>query len=269
MKQCPACHTTYADDLSFCLNDGASLVPSIVPMGGEETIISSPRGGDRRAIHVSTGPTESGGQPTLAFSAPPPPTSGPVAKKGGSNFITVAIVILFLLLVGGGGAIIVVSMLMNSVGNSNNTRVATETPTPTATATPATTPTPSPSPKKSATPKEDDGTEELRDALADLQKMMEKELKNANSKSGGDSDTSTDGLGTMAFANSPEDGFLALRSQPSSDVGTRVATIPHGAKMTINKCGKVVTTKLGNRGRWCTAGYAGKIGWVFDKYVRY
>lgn len=265
MKLCPACHTSYADDLSFCLNDGTPLVSSV----GEETIIS-PRGDDRRAIHISTAPTEPGGQPTMALGAPPPPSSAPPVKKGGSSFAIIAVVLLFLLLAGGAGVFVVASMLL-SRNNNNNTRVAAETPTPTAT--PKATPAVTPSPKQSATPDEDDGTKEIQDALAELQKKMEKELKKSGSStedwSNDDGHDDSEQLGTMAFADSPEDGFLALRSQPSSDAGTRVAKIPHGAKMTINKCGKIVTTKLGNRGRWCTAGYAGKIGWVFDKYVRY
>lgn len=285
MKQCPVCHTTYADDLRFCLNDGNSLVPVIGD--GEETVISSQGGAHGNAIRIDTSPElAQQGEPTVAFGAPRQtnqpqqpnyayqgaPGSAPPPKKRGSSFAIIAIALVLLLLVAGGGLLVAASLWMNSRGNANNSQVASTSPTPTAT--PIATPSASPSPKKSATPeKEDDGTEEIRDALAQLQKMLEEEQKKSGSSPGTPSGDGTDHddsqLGTMAFANSPENGFLALRSEPSSDSGTRITKIPHGAKMTINKCGKTVTTKRGNRGRWCTAGHAGKIGWVFDKYVTY
>lgn len=71
-----------------------------------------------------------------------------------------------------------------------------------------------------------------------------------------------------AMANSPGDGFLALRSLPSSQVGDRILKIPHGAIVTVGDCGPVVTP-VNRSGRWCQATYNGYTGWVFDAYLVY
>ena len=118
--------------------------------------------------------------------------------------------------------------------------------------------------KGSPTPKLDN-TNELRDQIANLEKRLN-EQKNANKT------TATPPLvmpspsttQTTARANSPRDGFLALRSLPSAERGERVLKIPHGATVSIGGCGALV-----GRGRWCQANYNGYSGWVFDAYLIY
>jgi hypothetical protein len=64
--------------------------------------------------------------------------------------------------------------------------------------------------------------------------------------------------------NSPRDGFLALRSEPSAAVGFRVAAIPHNSQIMLEGC-----QPQPPGARWCRASYGGLSGWVFDQYVRY
>jgi hypothetical protein len=66
--------------------------------------------------------------------------------------------------------------------------------------------------------------------------------------------------------NSPRDGFLALRSQPSVNGGYRMVKIPHGTVISVYSCGGL-TTVGGRRGRWCRTVYEDNPGWVFDAYL--
>jgi hypothetical protein len=62
--------------------------------------------------------------------------------------------------------------------------------------------------------------------------------------------------------NTPGDGFLALRTDPSIRIGSRLAKIPHGTKLDLGEC-----TNDSSGGRWCRTRYGGQSGWVFDRYV--
>jgi hypothetical protein len=62
--------------------------------------------------------------------------------------------------------------------------------------------------------------------------------------------------------NAPNDGFLALRSHPSTQSGRRLLKIPHGTRLKVSAC-----QSTGGRGNWCRASYAGQTGWLFDLYV--
>jgi uncharacterized protein YraI len=84
-------------------------------------------------------------------------------------------------------------------------------------------------------------------------------LKNSN----GGTTAMTSGLGTSMRVNSPGDGFLALRSEPSTQSGFRVNKIPHGTELTLGEC---ITTPT--RDHWCKTHYLGKVGWVLDRYVK-
>jgi hypothetical protein len=117
------------------------------------------------------------------------------------------------------------------------------------------------------TPLPDDEAAKLRGDIANLQKQVERQ-KAATPAVNVQSVQPSSG-GTVAWAYSPGDGFLALRSQPSSEAGTRITKIPHGAQIAIGSCQEYILTARGNRGRWCTATYAGYSGWVFDAFVRY
>ena len=66
--------------------------------------------------------------------------------------------------------------------------------------------------------------------------------------------------------NSPGDGWLALRSGPSSQ-SRLLVKIPHRSVVRVDYCGSVVRSgKL--RGRWCEVVYKGRKGWSFDYYLR-
>lgn len=73
------------------------------------------------------------------------------------------------------------------------------------------------------------------------------------------------GLDTGA-ANSPADGFLALRSGPSAST-TLLARIPNGAAIELGTC----RTRDGvvRQREWCHARYDGRVGWVYNQYVMY
>lgn len=62
--------------------------------------------------------------------------------------------------------------------------------------------------------------------------------------------------------NTPGDGFLALRSQPSSQGGVRVLKIPHGSELHLGAC-----IAASDGGNWCQTTYLGRSGWIFDRYV--
>lgn len=63
------------------------------------------------------------------------------------------------------------------------------------------------------------------------------------------------------MVNSPGDGFLALRSEPTSKSGKRLAKIPHGTTLRLGVC---QPTPNGN---WCQTSFQGLSGWVLDRYV--
>ena len=71
------------------------------------------------------------------------------------------------------------------------------------------------------------------------------------------------------WANSPGDGFLALRSRPSTGRGTRLLQIPHGAALDYGDCLAPMTTPGGRYGSWCRARYGGTEGWAFSAFVTY
>ena len=67
-------------------------------------------------------------------------------------------------------------------------------------------------------------------------------------------------------ANSPGDGFLALRSAPSVAQGQRLLQISHGDPLDLGAC-RPPTTVAGAYGSWCRARYGGAEGWAFDAFV--
>ncbi len=71
---------------------------------------------------------------------------------------------------------------------------------------------------------------------------------------------------STAIANSPRDGFVALRSAPSVRTGTRLLQIPHGAEVRLGTCD---TPDIADRrsGVWCAAWFDGAEGYAFDGFL--
>lgn len=65
-----------------------------------------------------------------------------------------------------------------------------------------------------------------------------------------------------AVANTPGDGFLALRSEPSTKQGVRLVKIPQGMVLDVGEC---VRPSPNQRG--CKTSHAGQTGWVLDAHV--
>lgn len=231
MKQCPECKTTYTDDtLTYCLADGNALVATETEA---ETVV-------RQGVRVDIDPPK-----TL-------PVPSPVAeKKSGGAFLKIVLAVVLLVFL---GLIVagVAGALFYFNFNTDNSNIAAASPTPKPTATPTQT--------------VDPEKERLQKELANLQKKLEDDAKAETNKTppwSGDNDMPT------ATVNSPTDGFLALRSEPNSETGERLAQIPHGTVVELQNCEKQ-KIKIGSRtGRWCMVTYRGQTGWVFDAWLTY
>lgn len=129
-------------------------------------------------------------------------------------------------------------------------------------ATPAAAATRSPSPTPNAE------TEKLKGELANLQQKLE-EQKAANANAARQPRKMSDNEAPVARVDSPNDGFLSLRSEPDADLGERIAKIPHGATVELQNCEKDEVTVAGRRGRWCQVTYGGDTGYVFDAWLVY
>lgn len=233
MKQCPACKTTYTDDsLSFCLADGNPLIDLNAE---EQTVVRS--GKDPLRVDLSQGPDL------------PVVPKAESRSSGSSTWIKIVIAVIVLAVAGLGAlGLAGVAYYYGSAG-------ATPEPAPR---------TPSPSPTVVA-PTPDVEKEKMRDEIANIRKRLQDRNTNESKRP----ESETDRPVKVATANSPGDGFLALRSEPSSETGSRITKIPHGARIEIVRCGNYVTTARNNYGRWCYARYSGYSGWVFDAFVRY
>jgi len=235
MKQCPNCKTNYTDEsLRFCLADGGSLIS--IPDAAETVQMSF--GNEPMRINV---PPDS--VPT--FFTPQIPQTQPI-KKGVSPIIVGVLGVLLLLVVG----VFAAYILLRPTDNKN--LIATISPTPPLVPT--------------ATP--NDETAKLKEEMANLQKQLQ-DQKNQKTTQPAETFSPPKPTGkTTARANSPGDGFLALRSEPNSATGERLAKIPHGANVNVISCQDYSkTSKL--RGRWCQVIYNGQAGWAFDAYLIY
>ena len=237
MKQCPACKTTYTDDsLKFCLADGTALDSAT---DDQPTVVK--RAGNR-PMRVDIGST------AAATTVMPAVDPAPAGSSGTWIKIALGGVVLGVLAI---GAIVLIGAAFYYRAGGKEKEIAVKSPTPT----------------PAATPTADAEKERLKDEIANVQKRLDEQKKTSvNTRPPRPPDQPQ----TMpATANSPEDGFLALRSQPNAETGTRITKIPHGAQILIGTCGQYLTTRRNNYGRWCTASYNGYTGWVFDAFVKY
>lgn len=106
------------------------------------------------------------------------------------------------------------------------------------------------------------------DEVANLKKQVE-DLKNQKSPTPVPTIPTKKETGNTARVSSPGDGFLALRSEPNSEMGYRITQIPDGASVSVAGC-QSFSVKIGRRtGRWCQVEYGGQSGWAFDAFLVY
>lgn len=237
MKLCPNCKTTYSDDtLRFCLTDGTSLIPT---SGAEKTVEMSGGTNQMRLPMQSV--------PTMVS-----PVRTETARRGINPwFIFLPIFALLSL---------VVIALLGYILLKPETPIVSNSATPTPTALPTTTPTP------------DKETAALKEELESLKKQIEDQKnpsKNDSTARPFPTQNAPAPVVQTARVNSPNDGFLALRSIPDTS-GIMLAKITHGTYIEIIGCQKNATQKPGKRrGRWCRTDFNGQSGWVFDAFLSY
>lgn len=225
--------TTYTDDtLRFCLSDGAPLA-ALAGAAEAETVISY---NPAKPVVIDIPRENTAFAPGHNYPAP----SAPAVKRGVSPLLVAAIVGLLVLVIAALGAFIFYGMYLDrknpEIANAN-----TATPSPTKT----------PAPDKSPV----------------NVNHWTNTNKPINALPAATPDRPPD-EGTPVTVHSPGDGFLSVRSQPTSK-STEITRIPHGTRIYLSKCNDASTTPAGNFGRWCTTSYNGYSGWVFDGFVRY
>ncbi len=241
MKQCPACKTTYTDEtLSYCLADGKPLMAII----DEQATIANTIAGRQLRVEIPQEMPNINAQTPIYH--PPAP-----AKSSGSGikifFVLLAVFLFVLAIVVVLGIVFYVNGIRPEISSAANTtkRTANATPSPSATK---------------------DDKEELREQIANLEKRLNAQKTNNQPANIPLTLPNQPAATSTARVNSPGDGFLALRTFPSSDAGSRILQIPHGAVLTVGGC--LNSMRIGRKtGRWCRASYNGYSGWVFDAFL--
>lgn len=182
--------------------------------------------------------------PTIISPKLPPPQTENV-KKGISPWLVVPLIAILLLSVAG----LVGYILLKPTDDVAVTNSPTLTPTP------------------------NNETAALKEELESLKKQIADQKTPAKNDSAmrpfPNEKPSTPVIQT-ARANSPGDGFLALRSIPDAKTGLMLTKIPHGTNLEIIGCQKSLSQLPGKRlGRWCRTNYNGQSGWVFDAFLSY
>lgn len=240
MKQCPICKTTYTDEsLSFCLQDGGSLIPASLtdkttqqfPFLNEEPTKEIPAA--KNAIRVEIPQNTAPSVKTSSYETNPIIQPQVVEKKGGNGLIIGLLVALLAFVILGSGAVIG-WLLLKDRGTTEISANKTVTPTTTPS---ATNEKPKPSPSTTEKPKTPTPTA-----------------------------TPLQTVNASATVNSPNDGFLALRTAPSSESGERIMQIPHGSTVKVMSCQKAAP---GKKGRWCRVDFDGNVGWAYDQFLIY
>lgn len=238
MKQCPNCGTTYTDEtLRFCLTDGTTLVS----LGNSEKTAEFEHNRMRVDFQKENAP-----ESVNTVISPALSTQNSEKKSGNWLIVGVLGVLLIFVLLGFAGF---AGYVFYTQSGNKNSNIAENSPTP----------------KVSPTKNND---KELEEKVANLEKQLEdqKNKKPINSPNPFPTENTT--TTRTARANSPGDGFLALRSLPSTEAGERLAKIPHGTRFTVIDCpnpsnpGKI-------KGRWCRVNYNGIEGWAFDAYMTF
>jgi len=233
MKQCPKCRTTYTDEsLRFCLADGTEL--AVLP-NEPETLISH----RQEPLRVDIQRSDASVRPSYES-----------APKGSSIGKVIAIVagvgILLIIVAIGVGVAVYFGTRQTDAGTNKNVAIANSSPTP------------------------DPEKQRLQDELANMQRKIDEQQKNANRPATPPPMPSPKSPGTVtARVNSPNDGFLALRDQPDADQGERIAKIPHGSVITIENCDRNRVVIDGRSGRWCLVTWDQYEGYVFDAWLIY
>lgn len=250
MKQCPLCKNTYSDNsLQFCLQDGEALYE----LANDQPTQEFPNISDfpTQAFPAKTAPIripikENSSQETVISHTELFPNE-PVKKQKSSFRLIIGLLIGFLLalvlgIIAIAGYFIWATQPNNNLANTNqsqtNSEIISQTP---------------------------DETNDLKNQIANL----EKQIKDKNAKTPTLPPISTPNSSSnkvTAKADSPNDGFLALRSQPSTQTGDRIMKIPHGAAITVWDC---LEQQPGSKGRWCKTEYNGTQGWANDGYMIY
>ncbi len=236
MKQCPVCRTTYPDPtLRFCLADGAQLIED----AGEPTLV---RHAEPIRVDIA-----GRGQPTQPVNLAAPPTGSMSSLL--KVLIGLFVLGIFVIIVTAGAAFIYLNRgddAASPISANQNIKTA-------------------PSPTSSAAA---DETDELKDQIANLEKLLNQQKRSDQPSNIPLTLPNQPAATATARVHSPGDGFLALRTYPNSQAGTRVLQIPHGAIISVGGCLNV--TKIGKRsGRWCRANHDGYSGWVFDAFLIY
>ncbi len=255
MKQCPACRTQYTDDsLIYCLTDGANLV---AVQGTDETQrFSVPNEPIRVNIPQNSSPTVLQQPQQTSYSQSQTP------QKGGKGWLIGALVGLLLL-----GIVTIAGVaglyLWKNGEKKKDEVVSLNNSSPFPTSSPAATPSPTPS----LTP---DEATNLKQKVADLEKQIQNQ-KNSKASvpvvpNAPNVSATPKPAAVTAHANSPSDGFLALRTEPSTVTGDRILKIPHGAALTVISC---LPAQAGKKGRWCRVNYEGTLGWANDGWMTY
>lgn len=221
--------------MRFCLADGASL--TAIP-DAEKTVDMS---GGINQMRFNVPPQS---EPTFISPASPPIQPG---RSGINPWLVFPLFAILILSVIGLAGYILLKPAEIVVSNA-------ATPTLAATAAP------------------DRETAAIKEELESLKKQVE------NQKTPVKTDSATRPFPTQtpsvpiiqtARVNSPNDRFLALRSQPNAKSGERLAQIPHGTNIEIIGCQKTSVNIGSRRGRWCRTNYYGQSGWVFDAWLDY
>lgn len=234
MKRCPVCNTAYTDDtLSFCLSDGNPLDKEDLE---QETVVRN----------IGTGAPRTESRPIDETWVMPSKGVDPAKASFSWLKIVIAGIVLLLLVVGGLGLTGV--LIYFGQGREPNARID---------------PTPTPGPARSPSP--DTEKEKLLEEIANIRRQLDEQKKeSASPDNQPDDEPASEEFATV---NSPNDGFLALRSLPDSERGIRLAKIPHGHELEIIDCEAARKSISGRSGRWCLAEYNGIVGWVFDAWL--
>jgi cytoskeletal protein RodZ len=238
----------------FCLNDGTGLTTI---QNDEATLMFSPGTNPiNDPLRISIPPAS---DPTV-FVRP----QAAAEKKGGKGLLIGGLIALVLLGIIGIAAVggFVYWQNLNSRDNvvtaNNSAKPNTNSGSNVSTNTTNSAANSSPTP---------DETAAMKQKLADLEKQLQAQKTQKGSVPILPSSPATPKTGaTIARANSPGDGFLALRTEPSTVTGARILQIPHGAELTVLGCQPAAK---GSKGRWCRVNYNGTAGWANDGWMTY